>query len=625
MIEIDPVVGWVNTAKPLLLNGELQGQVVLLLFWDVGRVSCTAAVAEAEAAARRFAHEPVVLVGVHDTRFPKCGGAEATRRAIERAGLTFPVAVDQAYTVWRKYTIRSSPTVVVVDPRGEVAARASGEGNRELLERTIARVLEEHRSLGTLATGRVAIQKAPVSLGASGLRGPEKVVAQTPSIGRPGVMAVADTANNRVLVTGWPNENGSAPIQCVFGSLEPGRTDGPALEARFRQPRGMAIDAERGLIYVADTGNHAVRLLDLNEQTVRTILGRSERGHGTVGGATGTNQALHTPMDLSLDARSRRLFIAMTGVHQIWSVDLSTMVARSIVGSGHEGIVDGQGSNASFAQPVGIALSTDRQTLYVVDAEGSALRAVELKTRAVRTVAGGKGEGGVSALDAFGDRDGLGAQFARPLGMTVRRHVDGYDEVIIADYGNARLRVVDTRSGEATTLQVDQIFGGACDITLAGALASRTEEPCLFIVDTDQHRVMRMDCEGLGWTEIGIAGLAGVLPRSAERAAFHVPMQQAFEMRVPGIALTDGTPLPAGMSACFRVSSWSDDREKAVVCQRTLTGSAAAREQIFNIPAGFVDVHHQLLVEVSSELGPANNLSWLARFGSDGGEPRLRR
>lgn len=615
MIELDPVLGWVNTARTLTLGGELKGQVVLLLFWDSGRIGCAAALAEAMEVAARFGHEPVALVGVHDTRFTPQATLAATRRSLERAGLTFPVAVDRSYAIWRKYVVRSSPTTMVIDPVGEIAARASGEGNAQLLQRTISRLLAEHREGGTLATGRLAADRAEPARSASGLWGPDKIVAQTPSIGREGYLMIADTAQHRVIVADWPDAAGSARVYAVYGDGGPGQVDGPAGEARFCFPRGMAFDPERKLLYVADTGNHAVRLIDIGGGTVRTIVGRAARGHGTTGGASGTNQALHAPWDVSLDAKAGRLLIAMAAAHQIWSAELDTMVTRAIVGTGKEEVIDGAGPEAAFAQPSAVALSTDRKTLYCLDREGSAIRAIELATRKVRTVAGGIRQGGVSPLDSFGSRDGDSAMFARPLGLTVASdQATGRDEILVADTGNNSVRLIDPATGATRTLEGVGPLDAPADVSMAGALASRTEPPRLFVADTHHDRVLRRDDDG--WTEIGIAGLGREGPYT-ERAAFNAPMHTDLEMFVPGVS-----GLGPGEPACFRLASWVGASEDRVVCQRTLTGSAAGKEQAFTVPAELVDASRTLLVEVTAE-GRAGR-SWRVRFGSDGGEPRLR-
>lgn len=615
MIELDPVLGWVNAARSLTLAGELRGQVVLLLFWDSGRIGCAGAVAEAREVAARFRHEPVALVGVHDTRFPSEASLAATRRNLERVGLTFPVAVDRSYAIWRKYVVRSSPTTIVIDPSGEVAARASGEGNAELLQRTIARLLKEHSAAGTLATGRLASDRAEPMRSASGLWGPEKIVAQTPSIGREGFLFVADTAQHRVIVADWPDAGGSARVRAVYGNGQPGHEDGTAGEARFRSPRGMAFEPERKRLYVADTSNHAIRLIDIAGGTVRTIIGRAARGHGNTGGASGTNQALHAPWDVSLDAKAGRLLIAMAAAHQIWSAELDTMVTRAIVGTGKEEVIDGAGPEAAFAQPSAVALSIDRRTLYCVDAEGSAVRAVELATRMVRTVAGGLRQGGVSPLDSFGHRDGEAPLFARPLGLTVRNDAaTGRDEILVADTGNNAVRVVDPASGRTRTLEGVGPLDWPADVSMAGALASRTEPPRLLVLDTHHDRVLRQDESG--WTEIGLAGL-GREGTHTERAAFNMPMHKDLEMFVPGVA-----GLGPGEPACFRVASWKGGVEDRVVCQRTLTGSAAGKEQAFTVPGELVDAERTLLVDVTAEGRTAR--SWRVRFGTDGGEPRLR-
>ena len=143
---------------------------------------------------------------------------------------------------------------------------------------------------------------------------------------------------------------------------------------------GMVLAGDT--LYVADTGNHAVRALDLASGRLTMVAG----------------PPLRSPWGLAWDGR--RLFIANAGTHQIWVYDPGLAQALPFAGTGVEGGRDGDARDASFAQPSGLALMDG--VLYVADAETSSIRAIsDLEGRPeVRTICG--------AGDLFGfgeDRD----------------------------------------------------------------------------------------------------------------------------------------------------------------------------------------------------------------------------
>src|SRR5690606_22865451 len=85
-----------------------------------------------------------------------------------------------------------------------------------------------------------------------------------------GRLYIADTNHHRVLVTTLDGEEVAA-----FGSGKPGLEDGPAATARFRFPQGLALGD--GVLYVADTENHAIRAVDLATGAVTTLAGTGEQ------------------------------------------------------------------------------------------------------------------------------------------------------------------------------------------------------------------------------------------------------------------------------------------------------------------------------------------------------------
>ena len=147
---------------------------------------------------------------------------------------------------------------------------------------------------------------------------------------------------------------------------------------------GEAIDAEIGKL-VAKARSRG----ELDETPVE-FPAESDRPH---------DGALLFPGKVTADAGSRRLYISDTGHNRIVVTDLDGKLVETI-GNGKAALVDGDFAAASFHRPQGTCLLDG--ILYVADTENHALRAVDLKAKSVRTVAG-TGEAVSGATPGQGD------------------------------------------------------------------------------------------------------------------------------------------------------------------------------------------------------------------------------
>ncbi|WP_250124448.1 thioredoxin-like domain-containing protein [Chroococcidiopsis sp. CCMEE 29] len=286
----------------------------------------------------------------------------------------------------------------------------------------------------------------------------------------------------------------------LIGTGKQGLTDGSFTEAQFFAPQGMAFDEQNQLLYVADTENHALRRVDLKQQMVETVAGTGEQSHNIrPHSGPGLETALNSPWDLQKVGNS--LFIAMAGPHQIWEMQLETGVVQTYAGTGAEACVDGSLAESAFAQPSGI--TTDGQELYVADSEVSSIRSVGLaKQSQVRTVCG-SGE-----LFSFGDVDGEGAEVRLQHCLGVE-YAQNY--LWVADTYNHKIKRVDPRTGSCQTILGD----GAAGLQDGQGQNSRFSEPSglsamgsyLYVADTNSHAIRRVDLDTLMVTTLQSPGL----------------------------------------------------------------------------------------------------------------------
>lgn len=535
--------GWLNTDRPLRIGQELTGQVVLLDFWTYCCINCMHILPDLKYLEHKYRDEPFVVIGVHSAKFANEGSRQTIRSAIHRYEIEHPVIVDDGMRIWRSYGARSWPTFILIDPEGYVVGSAAGEGNRDLLDEAIGRLLSRHRSAGTLASGPLAVRHDGEVEPATGLAFPGKVLADDEQ----NRVFIADSNHNRIVVTTWPDDAGWCRVIKTIGSGEVGCSDGPADRATFNHPQGMTLQGET--LYVADTESHAIRAVDLTDWSVRTVVGTGEMSYDRAGGAIGGRQPISSPWDLASEGGT--LYIAMAGIHQIWRAEMPAGFARALAGSGRENIVDGPVETAALSQPSGICLHAGK--LYFADSEVSAVRGVDLATERVFTVIG-------EALFVFGDVDGVHpeARLQHPLGIT-----SWGDKLLVADTYNHKIKLVEPGARRATTLLGTGQPGAATDdgglaLYEPGGLDVRGDE--LLIADTNNHRVVHVNLTTRRWAELRIDGLSAPQMREADqRDVIDAPPATVAADSPTELNLTVSLPTGAHLNAeapwTIRVSS----------------------------------------------------------------------
>src|SRR5436305_4907047 len=202
---------------------------------------------------------------------------------------------------------------------------------------------------------------------------------------RAGNLYFSDTFNHRIRCV----DAQSGVITSVAGNSEPGSSGdgGPARRASLNEPYGIAID-RAGNIFVADRLNRRVRRIDAANGTITTLAGTGEAAFSGDGGPA-ARAGLAEPNGLALDAEERHLYIADVADHRIRIVDLSAGAIDTFAGTG-QAEHGGDGAAAREARIFGaraVKLGLDG-TVYILERQGSSLRAVAPATGIINTIAG---------------------------------------------------------------------------------------------------------------------------------------------------------------------------------------------------------------------------------------------
>ena len=228
-------------------------------------------------------------------------------------------------------------------------------------------------------------------------------------------------------------------VLTIAGTGAIGETNGPAAEANFNNPHGIATD-DQGTVYVADRYGHTIRKIS-PDGIVTTLAGSGNTGSED---GTGTAASFNEPWGLCVGSDGN-IYVADTKNNLIRKVTPQGEVT-TYAGNGNYGITDGPAAAASFGTPTGIDMDSDGN-LYIADHLTHIIRKIT-PDGFVSRVAG--------APYCFGLVDGNSDQalLNRPYGLTV----DLAGNIIVADEWNHAIRLI-TPSGDVTTIAGNGTIG----------------------------------------------------------------------------------------------------------------------------------------------------------------------
>lgn len=400
--------------------------------------------------------------GVHVPRFDHERDPRHVLKRLHRHGITLPVAQDADWIAWQHYGINAWPCVVLIDGEGRIQSSLSGDGPLTEID-----VRVQAFDSGFLPDFGSDLDQDNASA-ASRQREPDLPLRFPVGLVVTGqYLYVADSGHHRVLECSHEGR-----VLRQFGSGEPGFVDGPRDQGSFCRPHGICL--LRDVLYVADSGNHAVRRINLRSGDIDTLCGSGRVGLPREGDVTDP-RAVSLDGPRSVAAVHDQLLIALAGDNRIWSYDLGRARLTCLAGSGELAVQDGAGAEASFAQPVGLAVV--QQCLYVCDAAGSAIRSLQLRDNSTQTLIG-------QGPWQFGDTDG-----ARTIALLQEPQAIALDPdaplLWIADTGNGHLRSLRLGGGELATYALPQRLHAPAGLAVGSG--------AVWIADTDAHAVLRLD------------------------------------------------------------------------------------------------------------------------------------
>ena len=134
-------VQWLNS--PALSNDSLRGKVVLVDFWTYDCINCQRTLPYVKDWAKKYEKDGLVVIGVHTPEYGYERIIDNVRDQVKKLGITYPVAIDNNYAIWRAFNNQYWPAHYLIDAKGQVRYTHFGEGRYETQEQMIRKLLEE--------------------------------------------------------------------------------------------------------------------------------------------------------------------------------------------------------------------------------------------------------------------------------------------------------------------------------------------------------------------------------------------------------------------------------------------------------------------------------------------------
>jgi thiol-disulfide isomerase/thioredoxin len=517
---------WLNVSRALKPE-DLKDKIVLLDFWTYCCINCIQNLPELAKIEKEF-KDDLLVIGVHSAKFDTEKETDQIRQAVLRNGVTHPIVNDHDFRIWRKFEVRAWPTLVLLRPDGTIDRTVSGEGKIPELRKA---VLELRKKFPKRSKAKVPVALEKDRAVSGEFNYPSKVVYDSASK----KLVVVDSSHHQIAVYDWDAKSPTLlkPAFRLGKSGVAGYANGSGGEVRFNRPQGAVLS--KGVLYVADTGNHAIRRVELASKRVSTLAGNGKQGKLLeLKKKVAASTALVSPWDVAFHPNENHLVMAMAGTHQLWSLDMKTRMISVIAGTGKESIDDGMPGENSLAQPSGLASLLG--SLYFVDAETSALRFYF--EGFVRTLVG-------KDLFDFGFKDGdrKRALLQHPTGVLA--DVTG---IFVADTYNHSIRRYDAEGQKIETVIGDGKSGKSGDDEVVDARKARLNEPSsiaklsdsLFLIsDTNNHRLVLWNREESKVQRMRIQGekLSSVELKPSEGKS----TRKSFDEKLPNrIAIPEG-------------------------------------------------------------------------------------
>jgi thiol-disulfide isomerase/thioredoxin len=360
---------WLNSQQEIGVS-NLKDRAILLHFWNRSCISCIEALPTIKKLENELGSK-LTVIGVYSAKFSNGKSLSVVKNAILKHDINHLVVADFDSKLWNKFDIKAWPTFILISPTGHEYERYEGIDSLNKMEKDVKRMVSKYR----YQINREVLPILPEKFSRIGnvLSFPAKLEYAsnfTQNSRSTSALFIANAGQNNIIVSSL-----AGGMLFKIGSGREGFLDGDFATAQFRNPQATLFSDQK--LYVADTGNHALRLIDFASGKVSTIIGNGNKGSVISKKTSIKNFQLASPTDLEFFPDQNKIIISNAGNNQIISFDLKNGEVSPIAGNGESGILDGQYPNNSLAQTSDMVVVGDK--IYFLDAISSSLRVFDEK------------------------------------------------------------------------------------------------------------------------------------------------------------------------------------------------------------------------------------------------------
>ena len=338
-----------------------------------------------------------------------------------------------------------------------------------------------------------------------------------------GNVYVADTGNNAIrMITPL------GAVTTLAGNGSAGSIDGTGAAARFKAPAGITVDIAGATLYVADTNNDTIRAVTTGGGVVTTFAGFAGTAAWLDDPTTPTNARFNGPAGITMDAAGN-LYIADTQ-NSVIRVISTIGAVTTLAGDGTFGYQDGIGTGSRFGGPTALAVDSAGTAVYVADQGSQTIRAVTTTALGVNGIV--TTLAGTNNITGWTDATGSSARFYTPTGIAT----DG-TTVYVADLTTSLIRAVTASSGAVVTYAGNIGGRGALDASTGAAArfdnshgVASDSAGNLYVADWGNNTIRMITPAGVVTTVAGQAGVAaGFKDATGTAARFNSPRSVATD------------------------------------------------------------------------------------------------
>lgn len=471
-----------------LSKNLLKNRLIILDFWNYSCISCLENIEKIKKLEERFGNK-ILFIGVHSSKFQNEKRLSAVKKAVIRYDITHPVIHDIDQKLYKAFDIKAFPTLVLITPKGKIYKKYQGQEAIKDIKSDIKKVISKNKfSINREYIKHDLIKFENIS---NVLSFPTKVIfvekfSYKNHKNLPALF-ISNSATNNIIVSSLAGK-----IITKIGSSERLLADGNFDNSAFNMPLGLVYHKDK--LYVADSGNHAIRVVDFKKEKVTTLIGNAHTGSILEFKKPKAAKDINLYFPSDLDIHQKNLIISNLGSNQILSYDFSNKKIKILAGNGKNKSVDGKYPNNSLAKPSDIASYKDK--IYFLDSASSSLRYIDNKGK-VKTLIGNN-----NVINGFKDGTKDQAMMQNPLGLDVNS-----TGIYITDSFNHSVRKYSFANKRLNT-----IIGSKVGNKVGKPKQTRFDEPSgifvakhdIYIADTNNNRIIQTNLHNLSSKVIDI-------------------------------------------------------------------------------------------------------------------------